>query len=197
MQFLDDIHTEECLQFAKAWQDWRGSDIVPHRADVRIEDIQRVLPHVSVVEVISEDICKFRIAGTALCEAVGMELTGRNYYDFTTPEVRPQRVARTKHIANLPCGSHFVFPILYRSGNIVPTEVLSLPVLPDDPKAPPQIFTVSMNVETSHLQGRRDVPLQLPEAQGFRFIDVGAGVPDETLNLSERPAVSLLSRVAA
>ncbi|MFP6774168.1 MAG: PAS domain-containing protein [Alphaproteobacteria bacterium] len=192
MRQLDDIYCEACHNFALAWQNWRGSAIAPHRASVRIDDIQRELPYVSVVEVISEDMCKFRIAGTALCEAVGIELTGKNYYDFTTPEARQLRVVRTKQIAGLPCGCHFVFPILYRSGEIIPTEVLSLPVLPDNPDAAPQIFTIAMPMKQTHLMDPHDTPLKMPEAEGFHFIDVGAGVPDDHLKLFERPAATLL-----
>ncbi len=190
MRLLDDIHSEACHDFALAWQNWRGSAIAPRRASVRIDDIQKELPHVSVVEVISADLCKFCVAGTALCEAVGMELTGENYYDFTAPEARPLRVARTSHMAGMPCGCHFVFPILYRSGKVVPTEVLSLPVLPNDLSAPRQIFTIAIPMEQTRLMGPHDNPLQFPEAEGFRFIDVGAGVPDDHLNLSERAAAT-------
>ena len=170
---------------------WRGSAIAPRRASVRIDDIQKELPHVSVAEVISPDLCKFCVAGTALCEAVGIELTGLDYFDFTTPEARPLRLARTSHMAGMPCGCHFVFPFLYRSGKVVPTEVLSLPVLPNDLSAPRQIFTIAISKEQTRLMGPHDNPLQFPEAEGFRFIDVGAGVPDDHLNLSVRAAATL------
>lgn len=101
-------------------------------------------------------------------------------------------MVRTKQIAGLPCGCHFVFPILYRSGEIIPTEVLSLPVLPDNPDAAPQIFTIAMPMKQTHLMDPHDTPLKMPEAEGFHFIDVGAGVPDDHLKLFERPAATLL-----
>ena len=82
MLLLDDIQTRECRAFANAWQNWRGDNLVPRRASVRIEDISKLLHLVSIVEVISPEIATFRLAGTALCQAMGIELTGLNYFDF-------------------------------------------------------------------------------------------------------------------
>ncbi|MDE0945049.1 MAG: PAS domain-containing protein [Alphaproteobacteria bacterium] len=191
MQLKDDIQTRECRIFADAWQRWRGDDLVPRRSSIRIEEISKLLHLVSVIEVISTDMAKFRLAGTALCEAMGIELTGLNYFDFTTVEERGPRVARTCQLVSQPCGSHFLFPIMYRSGRVVPTEVVSFPVLPDEPDAPPQLFALSMALEEMRLEGPAAQPRQLPLAEGFQFIDIGAGIPDDALDLGEREVAKL------
>ena len=191
MLLLDDIQTRECRAFANAWQNWRGDNLVPRRASVRIEDISKLLHLVSIVEVISPEIATFRLAGTALCQAMGIELTGLNYFDFATAEARGLRVARTCQVASHPCGSHFLFPIAYRSGRTVPTEVVSFPVWPDEPGTPPQLFAMSMALEDMHLEGPAAEPTQLPLAEGFQFIDIGAGITDDELNLAVREPATL------
>lgn len=116
LQLFDDIHTGECRAFACAWQAWRGTDVAPKQSSVHIEDIARELHQVSVIEVISPEIARFRLAGTTLSQAMGIELTDLNYFDLTTPEGRGPRLARTLNLVAQPCGSHFVFPIAYSSG---------------------------------------------------------------------------------
>ncbi len=197
LQLLDDIRTKECRAFAYAWQAWRGGDLLPKRSSVRIEDIARQLHLVSVIEVISPDIAKFRLAGTALCQAMGVELTGLNYFDFTTPEERGPRIARTLKLVEQPCGSHFVFPIAYSSGRTVQSEIVSLPVQPDDSSAPPQIFGIATALEETTLDRPVAQPRQLPLPEGFQFVDIGAGVPAPDSNLAERPAASLLLKQAS
>lgn len=196
MQLLDDLTTRECRAFAKAWQSWRGADLVPRRSAARIEDIHTLMPLISIIEVISPEVAKFRLAGTALCDAMGIELTGLNYFEFATPEERAVRAARTCELVAQPCGSHFLFPIAFKTGRTVPAEVLSLPVLPDDPSAPPQIFGISVLMEGLRLEETAAEPNQLPMVEGFQFVDIGAGVPDDALDLAKRPASTLLLKQA-
>lgn len=197
VHLLDDIQTRECREFAYAWQAWRGAELVPRRASVHIEDITRLLHLVSVVEVISQETAKFRLAGTALSQAMGIELTGLNYFDFTTPEERGPRIARTLKLAEQPCGSHFVFPIVYSSGRTVHSEVLSFPVWSNNPAAPPQIFAISKALEEMQLDDEVEEPNHIPLPNGFQFVDIGAGVPPPDLNLADRPTASLLLKRAS
>ena len=194
MHLLDEIRTVECRAFAEAWQDWRGSELVPRRSAVRIEDISKLLPLVSVLEITSPETAIFRLAGTALSQALGFELTGHNYFDMTAPETRALRVARSLQLGLQPCGSHFVHPIVYQSGRTVHSEVVSLPVWPDDPDDPPQYFAVSMSVDEMRMDGTAAERDQLPIGEGYQFIDIGAGVPDPGLNLTDRPPATMLPK---
>jgi hypothetical protein len=187
MQLLDDIRTPECRAFAEAWQGWRGAELVPRRAAVRIEEIGKLLPLITVLELVSEDSAIFRLAGTDLFDALGIDLTGLDFYAMTTPETRAIRVARTIQAGQRPCGTHYLHPIVYQSGRTVPSEVVSLPVWPDDPTDPPQFFSISMALDETKLDGTVAEPRQLPIGDGYQFVDIGAGVPDEDLNLADRP----------
>jgi len=191
MQLLDDIKTRECRAFALAWQDWRGAELVPRRAQVQIDQIKKLLPMLVVLEIVSPELAWFRLAGTAITEVMGADLTGKNYFDMVAPETRDLGVARTCQAAAQPCGSHFIHPIVHQSGRTVPTEVLSLPVLPNDPAAPPQFFTISVQLEDSRLEGSASEQNQFPVIEGYQFVDIGAGVPDPGLNLADRPPATL------
>ncbi len=194
MQLLDDICSRECREFACAWDNWRGAELVPRRSSVRIEDISNLLHLISVVEVRSPDEAIFRLAGTALCQAMGVELSGLNYFDFTTPEQRGPRAKRTCALVEHPAGSHFQFPVAYKTGRMVPSEVLSFPVWPDDPNAPPQLFGISVALENTHLEGEVDQPDRIAMPEGFQFVDIGAGVPDNSLGLADRPPAMMQLR---
>ncbi len=191
MQLLDDIKTRECRAFALAWQDWRGAELVPTRADVRIAEIVKLLPYVSVLEIISPEVANFRLFGTTLCDALGVDLTGLNYFDMTEPEKRDLRIQRTCQISTHPCGSHFLHAIAYKSGRAVPNEVLSLPVWPNDPSMGRQSFAISIAMEDMRMVGTAAEPNRLPVSESFQFVDIGAGVPDAGLNLADRPPATL------
>ena len=150
-----------------------------------------------MIEIVSPNEANFRLAGTALCQAMGIELTSLNYFDFTTPEEREARAVRTCKLVDHPCGSHFLFPILYRTGRTVPTEILTFPVWPDNPDAPRQLFAISMPMEDVHLEGPTEESDQLPLPEGFQFIDIGAGVPDPGLGLDDRQPAELSQRRTA
>ncbi|NQV60402.1 MAG: PAS domain-containing protein, partial [Alphaproteobacteria bacterium] len=188
---LDDIKTQECRAFALAWQGWRGAELVPTRADVRIPEIVRLLPFVSVLEIISPEVANFRLFGTALYDALGVDLTGLNYFDMTKPEKRDLRIQRTCQLSAHPCGSHYLHSIAYKSGRTVPTEVLSLPVRPNDPSSGPQQFSIAIPMEDIRMAGTAVEPKRLPVSESFQFVDIGAGVPDASLNLANRPPATI------
>ncbi|MBL6953112.1 MAG: PAS domain-containing protein [Alphaproteobacteria bacterium] len=191
MQLLDDIKTQECRAFALAWQGWRGAELVPTRSEVRIAEIVGLLPFISVLEIISPEAANFRLFGTTLCDTLGVDPTGLNYFDMTTPEKRDLRIQRTCQMSAHPCGSHFLYSIAYKSGRSVPTEVLSFPVWPNDPSSGRQIFSISIALEDMRMVGTAVAPNRLPVSESFQFVDIGAGVPDAGLNLADRPPATL------
>ena len=48
-----------------------------------------------------------------------------------------------------------------------------------------------MALEEMRLEGPAAQPRQLPLAEGFQFIDIGAGIPDDALDLGERETAKL------
>lgn len=65
------------------WTSLKRGRAIPRRADFRPGAIVRRLPTISLVEV-SEDGYRYRLAGTGLREAFGIDLTGRGLDDMST-----------------------------------------------------------------------------------------------------------------
>lgn len=178
MQLDDIVQSPECRQFGEIWKGWRGTELVPRRSSVRIEEIPDLLPFISVLEVLSRDVVRFRLVGTGFFEATGYDLTGNNFIDLTTPERQEQRKSRVEEMITRPCGSYVVYSMVYTTGRVVPTEVLSLPVFQEGKDSLPQIFAVSAPME--NLGKNRFDPNRnnLPSSKDFQFVDIGAGISD-------------------
>lgn len=185
------LETPCCRDFAAAWNRWRGTAVAPRRADVRLEEIARWLPLLSVLEIRSREEQVFRLVGTQINEARGRELTGTTLKELSRPEDWPARSLVNAEMAAKPCGITFRALFRYSVGADAESEYLCLPVFANDPAAPVQLFTIR--------QPLRDVTLQLPQldaetnpvGDGNRFVDLGAGVPDSALLPEPIPPVSL------
>jgi hypothetical protein len=78
------------------WQRKRAGRPMPSRADIEPMEIPVVLPYVLLVERSEDGRFRYRLAGTAVVDAYGMELTGR-YVDEVFPPGR--RVLAEQHYA--------------------------------------------------------------------------------------------------
>jgi len=76
------------------WEGKRGDLPMPRRRDIDPVDIPSLLPHLMLVERTPEGRFRYRLAGTAVVQAYGRELTGR-CVDEVIPE--PRRVFAQRH----------------------------------------------------------------------------------------------------
>jgi hypothetical protein len=63
------------------WASLRRSGRLPGRADIRPEDLKRLLPTVSLIDVLPDGDYRLRLAGTGLYSVYGREITGRRLED--------------------------------------------------------------------------------------------------------------------
>lgn len=63
------------------WASLRKSGRLPGRADIRPEDLKRLLPTVSLIDVLPDGDYRLRLAGTGLYSVYGREITGRRLED--------------------------------------------------------------------------------------------------------------------
>ena len=185
MQLLDIIRTGECRSLAKAWQRWRGGNLLPRRADMHISEITPILPGITIMELRSTEELILRLAGTKIAETLGIELTGCNYLDFAAPPDRARRGERAMWQGRQPCGAHFLLPIPFSSGRVVLSEVLSLPARPNQDGEAMQLITMNCALDDTGLHLPATNPDRFSMADEFRFVDIGAGTPDAALALGE------------
>ena len=105
------------------------------------------------------------------------------YIETAPPEQRALRGERTWAVATAPCGSLFQIPIEYTSGRRLPSEIISLPVAPDDPGAAMQTFSICAIADNTLVERPSIAPGHIPMSQEYRFIDIGAGIPDPSEGL--------------
>lgn len=184
------IRTRRCRAFASAWDGWRGGQMVPSRADMRIDQISGLLPMLTIVELSAPETIAIRLAGTAIADATGLELTGKNYLELASPNVRPYRHARAKRVAHHPCGAllHNVRDSVDDDRKIQ-LEMLTLPVRPSDADGPMQLVTLAVPVASEHLM-REHFSAEIGKAaDSFTFIDIGAGIPVDPRLEAQAPQV--------
>ena len=179
-----EIKTEEARALFAAWQNWRGDALMPSRDDMVLSDITALMPYLTLLEIRSPDEFIVRLAGTAILEATGFELTGTNYLDLAAPELRPLRSARVWRQAQQPCGSLMHNRHGPGGGFDRWVEVLSLPMRAANSEGPIQFLGVTAMIDPGLLLLGDFVSEVAKVADRFTSIDIGAGVPadpDEAL----------------
>lgn len=64
------------------WQRLRGSRPAPDRGEIEPSDIRRILGDTFILEVVSRNEYRFRLAGTRVCALYGRELKGKDFLAF-------------------------------------------------------------------------------------------------------------------
>ncbi|MDB4073410.1 PAS domain-containing protein, partial [Ascidiaceihabitans sp.] len=75
-------------QVESYWEALRGSRLVPKRSEIDPRGIEHALEYTFVLERIAIRMARFRIAGSHLCNIMGMEVRGMPLSSFITPSGR-------------------------------------------------------------------------------------------------------------
>ena len=175
--WLGQLETQPARDFASYWLSRRGGLFMPRRRDIDPSEIRGLLPSICLIEVVSPETAVFRLAGTAHRETMGFEPTGRNIVDLVETAHRPIRAWRFWNSATQPCGQSAVIRARFSSGLEDEIEFVLLPVHVDDPRARPLLCGVMASVGGRHWLNTKSAE-QIAAPHRFRFLDIGAGVPD-------------------
>jgi hypothetical protein len=168
----------ERSELVELWDYWRALprdglvpdwDIVP-----AARRLTRIMPYLSLIEVRPPSSLVFRVAGTALCERFGMELTGRDVMDITPVAHRARRYGRYHAVASRPCVLQNRGGLTGGSGTTVPYESLFLPVLRAGHDLP---VVLGALIEHRPRNAPADPIAAIPIPDETAFIDIGAGIP--------------------
>ena len=75
-------------QVESYWEALRGSRLVPKRSEIDPRGIEHAIEYTFVLERIASGMARFRIAGSHLCNIMGMEVRGMPLSSFITPSGR-------------------------------------------------------------------------------------------------------------
>lgn len=171
--------------FLECWKSACHGEAVPKRAAIRPDIFPRhSLGYITYQEYEGPGVLIWKIAGTALVDGIGMELTGRNALDLLPADERDYAIMAIETALAHPCGMIYVLAIKGLYNEPVLKRLLQLPVRGEDgtikrfvgivePYTPlPTSPTIDLG---SHAMRRGEGEL----------VDVGFGVPDMDVVLSE------------
>jgi hypothetical protein len=167
-------------QFIAAWLGWRGAGRnLPKRSAVELEDIKHLLGRVVLLEIISGDDIRIKVAGSQLREHANFEATGKNFADITPPEQWPTRRWHLTEMATRPCGGALITRDTQTlTGEGVSFEAVTLPVEPERPAGPRLLMSNVAVLGGIYEPAAKHRPQIIRLADEFRFLDLGAGIPN-------------------
>jgi hypothetical protein len=178
-RFIGDIGiTHLSREFYAWWLEARGARAMPAPEDVNPRALVELLPYMRYLSWEAEDRLVFRIYGSALEAATGIDLTGTNTFgDNMDYPGRAEDMARLKLLHSHPCGLLLIRELRTPEGQPYLCELMTLPVAAGADGKNRVIGTVMARerMPESDVDFRLAPPLTLRRAI---FFDIGFGVPD-------------------
>jgi hypothetical protein len=158
------------------WCEARGARAMPDAADVSPRALVELLPYIRYLSWEEDGALVFRIYGSALAGAAGLDLTGHNIFVQGHAEVGTDR-ARLRMLHEQPCGIVIIRDIFDSAGKSYPCEFMTLPIAPGEDGKARIIGTVAPaeRIESWQTDVAFDRIFKLRRAVYF---DTGHGVPD-------------------
>ena len=166
-----------CRRFLNVWQEWRGTQTLPTRADALPETLAGLLHAVTVIEVVAPEQLNLRLVATEIEEVTGRSIKGKNYVDLARAEDRAIRIERQQNIANTPCGAIMFNRLVHENGLTVSTQALFLPVARVAEERASFIYIAADVYRSDRTLLRPDAHKVAPVATDCRYVDIGFGVP--------------------
>jgi hypothetical protein len=174
--------SEESRQFEALWRSLRRSGLIPHRCDFRPAKARHLLRDLVLLEAPAapHPCARIRISGEGFNEAAGQNMAGRDHLELLPAQYRAGAVATSEMMVNRPCGLWQVSPIHLARGYAIHLEMTAFPLRADD-GGPPCLLAHVRPVQ-GFMAATLPTPngLSIDTAVTFRFLDIGAGVPEWT-----------------
>lgn len=148
------------------WLSAYTSGHIPSRKEVDLNSIQQALPYVWLIEHLSDDGFRYRLAGEHVNAVFGFSLRGKRLRDIIEPHMLDTVRARFLHTLNEPGVVYASGRVYMRVGGYREGERLILP-LSDDGVNGTHLFGV-----TDYGRGRRENWKHLPEYMDERFLKI-------------------------
>jgi hypothetical protein len=157
------------------WLEARGEKPMPDAAEVNPRALVELLPYLRYLSWEPNGALIFRIYGSALAAATGMDLTGIDMFVLGHDEVERDR-QRLRLLHDQPCGIVIVRDVLDSAGQHYPCEFMTLPIGPGEDGKPRIIGTVAPceRIEAWTTDVSFHNVFKLRRAVYF---DTGAGIP--------------------
>ncbi|HEY4345192.1 MAG TPA: PAS domain-containing protein [Parvibaculum sp.] len=172
----DGLRTEGARRFFNYWDSLPKKNLVPDRKSFSPERIRDLMRAVTILEIWSRARIDMRLAGTAVCAAMGFDPTGANMLELQAPGTREAYLRLLEEQCNRPCGRRNLLTARHSDGTIVKAEVVTLPMSHEE-AGHDMILSYFCSIETV---GFGEHSYQILSREATHWIDIGAGVPDWT-----------------
>ncbi len=115
------------------WNEVRGGEFAPRRLDIEPSRISQILPDTFILEHTEGNGCRFRLAGTRICDRLGVDLRGRDFLELWEDEEREEIARLIESIVTRGAAGLIEFTIIGADGEEASVETLLLPLLHDGP----------------------------------------------------------------
>ena len=171
--------------FLECWKSAREGDAVPKRAAIRPDIFPRQsLGYITYQEYEAPGVLVWRIAGTALVDAIGMELTGRNALDLLHVDERDYDLMTIEAALAHPCGMIYAMASHSTYGEPAINRLLQLPVRGGDGTINRFVGMVEPYTLPDNSPAIDLGEHSLRRGEGA-LVDIGFGTPDMEIVLGE------------
>jgi hypothetical protein len=182
------VFSQPCRDLADYWTSLRPDGALPHRAQIDPGAILALLPCLYLIELREDDTIFVRLAGTALRQLYGFEMTGRDVVTLGQAEHQETRRWRYLAAAYHPCAIWFLRNHHYASGAVDEVESLFLPLTTNATGVLPARRFIGIAASRSQQRWiAESEPSRLTTPHDFRFLDVGFGQPPSVHPPSAHP----------
>jgi hypothetical protein len=164
------------LRFARPLIDhWssirRGLAVVPWEADLDPREIQRVLPSLSIMDVVDPEASVVAVMGREIRRRYPADPTHDNWYDHLPGEGAAVLKQAVRKLVETPCGIYYRYRLKGQDGAVESGEALVLPMMRATAEKP----SVWISVASIAGRGGVMVPAAALEELAVAFVDIGAG----------------------
>lgn len=113
------------------WNALRNGRIAPYRSEIDPRTIASYLDSTFILELVDDNKMRFRLAGTQLCDAYGMELRGMSGYCLWQEDCREKIKQLTMDVLHTPAVGIAQCTVETQAGALLEAEFLFMPLRSD------------------------------------------------------------------
>lgn len=111
------------------WNEVRGARIAPRRFEIEPSRISKLLPETFILESVSDDVLRYRLAGTRLSCQFGRDFRGANFLDQWTPRERSIVMEKLESLTASGCPAVIISEASSARGRKAVFEIILLPLV--------------------------------------------------------------------
>jgi len=162
-------------RFADYWFSLPKDGLLPPREAFNPAAVPELLPTILLRDVMADGQARYRLAGTAVRDMLGFELTGLKAFELMPATERDRYQTISRLMFEQPCGVWALLAVRTDSGHEFRIENVAFPFAP---RADGGRRTVGSFVPLDRPRQAEGELAKVTAVDGIDFIDLGAGMPD-------------------